>query len=179
MAKDINRQIEERIQQFVSELNSLVRQAALEAVNDALGGQSRGGRFATPAAPASGARRTARRIGGRGRRSSRQLEQTMAALRDFVAQNPGARMEHISAGLGMSTQQLRRPVDKLLKAGELRKRGEKRATEYFVGSGGGSGAGRAAPSRKRSGAKKKTTKKRATRKKKGAGRKGTSSRRKR
>jgi hypothetical protein len=160
MAQDINKQIEQRIQAFAQELNQLVREAALQAVQDALGGGSR------PASRTSGTARAAKAPGGArrtgGRRSSQQMATMMAAVRDFVASNPGARMEQISKGVGRSTVQLRLPVNKLLQEGHLQKRGEKRATEYFVGGGGG---GRAKAASKRKTAKRKTAKRKTAKRK--------------
>jgi hypothetical protein len=147
MARDINRQIEQRIQAFASELNDLVRAAALQAVADALGGKAPS--ISAGPGPSSRAPRAARGgadDGGGGRRSSAQLSNTMDTIRDFIAQNPGSRMEQISKGVGRTTPQLRLPINKLLAQGAIRKRGEKRATEYFVGAGGGSS--KSAPKRK-------------------------------
>jgi hypothetical protein len=146
VARDINRQIEQRIQAFAQELNQLVRQAALEAVQDALGGQRTARPTFTAARPAASAPRGRRGAGGR--RSPGQMEQMMASVRDYVAANPGTRMEKLSAAVGASTAELRLPVLKLLEEGAIRKQGEKRATEYFPGN------GRAQASRKRSTAKK-------------------------
>jgi hypothetical protein len=147
MARDINRQIEQRIQAFASELNDLVRAAALQAVADTLGGKVPS--VSAASAPSSRAPRAARGgadDGGGGRRSSAQLSNTMDTIRDFIAQNPGSRMEQISKGVGRTTPQLRLPINKLLAQGSIRKRGEKRATEYFAGAGGGSS--KSAPKRK-------------------------------
>jgi hypothetical protein len=156
VARDINRQIEQRIQAFAEELNQLVRQAALEAVQDALGGRSVSRAAPVDRAPSRRGRAT-RRTGGR--RSSQQMSGMMTALRDYVAQNPGARMEHISSALGRSTIELRLPVKKLLDAGVIRKEGEKRATEYFPGGGAGQPAkSKRAGTKKKRGRKKKTSK---------------------
>jgi hypothetical protein len=156
VAQDINKQIERRIQAFAEELNQLVRQAALAAVNDALGGRpvSR----AAAAAPGRPAKATRGRRSAGGRRSSQQMGNMMEAIKEHVAANPGARMEHISKALGKSTVELRLPVNKLLADGVIRKQGEKRATEYFPGGGGGGGG------RRKTAAKRKTSKKRARKK---------------
>ncbi|MFW6067026.1 MAG: hypothetical protein ACOC97_01720 [Myxococcota bacterium] len=160
MAKDINRQIEERIRAFADELNQLVRQAALEAVQNALGAStpSRAGARGRASAPAS----SARGRGAGGRRSPRQMSQTMSALRTYVAQNPGARMEHISAALGRPTKELRLPVNKLLAEGAIRSEGHRRATKYYPA--GGSGGSRPGGTRKKTSRKKKAAKKKASRK---------------
>lgn len=135
VARDINRQIEQRIEAFAQELNQLVRQAALEAVQDALGAGAQAARPA-PSQPAAKARRGRRAAAG-GRRSSQQMERMMRSVQEQVAANPGIRMEQLSAAVGVSTSELRLPVTKLLDQGTIRKKGEKRATEYYPGNSGG------------------------------------------
>lgn len=156
MAQDINRQIEQRIQAFAQELNQLVRQAALEAVQDALGA---GQRVARPSPARPGAKAPRARRGAGGRRSSQQMERMMRSVRDQVAANPGIRMEQLSDAVGASTAELRLPVTKLLQQGAIRKKGEKRATEYFPGNSGGRTK---APTKRRTA--KKSRRKRASRK---------------
>lgn len=157
MAKDINKQIEDRIRAFADELNDLVRQAAVDAVSDALGTASP--RAASTASRPRRVTRGRRRAGGgRGRRSPGQMAGTMTDIRDFIASHPGARMEQMTAALGQPAARLRGPVNKLLEDGALRKTGEKRATQYYPAAGGG---------RKKTTRKKRTTRKKASRKKAG------------
>lgn len=145
MANEVNKQIEARIQAFAKELNELVREAALEAVQDVLGGASKAGR-ATTASRVPAKRRPATPSG---RLSSRQMAGAIEAVRNFIASNPGARMEQMTAALGQPAARLRGPVNKLIEQGQVRKTGEKRTTQYYPAAGRkGSRSGRS-PSRKR------------------------------
>lgn len=146
---DVDRQIRDRVEAFVTELTDLVRQAALESVSEVLGGQ-----------PVPGA---ARRRGGRpprprmrrrgGKRSPEEIEATTRRVLDYVAQNPGHGVEQMATDLGVSTKDLTLPIKKLLSNGDLLTEGQKRATKYYATSGGGSpsseGSSAGAPRRRR------------------------------
>lgn len=171
MANDINKQIEDRIRAFADELNDLVRQAALDAVSQALGvaGARRPTRAAAPAPRATKARGRAG-AGRRGRRSPQQMAGTMTEIRDFVTANPGARMEHMTRSLGQPAARLRSLVNKLLGQGAIRKTGEKRATQYYPSSGRGGAVARkrtTAAKARRKGGRKKAGRKKSARKRKG------------
>lgn len=130
---DVDRQIRDRVEAFVSELTDLIRQAALESVSEVLGGQA-------PAAPG-------RRRGGRpprprsrrrgGKRSPEEIEGTTRSVLDYVRQNPGHGVEQMAVDLGTSTKELTLPIKKLLGNGSLLTEGQKRATKYYATSGGG------------------------------------------
>ncbi len=136
----IDKEIRERINTFLGELSQLVREAALEAVQDALGGANRPSnssrRASTTNAPAahsvSTARKAARRKGKRLRRSSSDLEQMGQRILDHVKSNPGCRMEEISAALGERTYDLRRPLEMLKDEKKFKTTGQKRATQYYL-----------------------------------------------
>jgi hypothetical protein len=53
-------------------------------------------------------------------------------LRLYIAKNPGQRIEQIGKALGVPTKELALPARKLIAAGQVRTKGEKRATEYHV-----------------------------------------------
>ncbi|MFW5875109.1 MAG: hypothetical protein ACOCXM_00100 [Myxococcota bacterium] len=160
MAKDINEQIEERIRAFAAELNDLVRRAALESVHNALGGGA-----STTASARAATTRAGRGAGAQGRRSPRQMAGTIDAVREFVANNPGARMEQMTAALGQPAARLRGPVNKLIEQGIVRKTGEKRATKYYPARRGGSAAkGSATGTTRRKTRKKKSSRKKTARK---------------
>jgi hypothetical protein len=130
---DINSQIRATIDNFVSELNGLVRQAALEAVSGALGGvgapAGRGRpRSIIPAAP--------ERARGRGRgakRTPEELAQLTEGLYEYIAGNPGQGVEAIGKALGIETKELALPIKKLIADGRISTEGQKRATKYFAG----------------------------------------------
>jgi hypothetical protein len=141
---DVEQRIQERVEAFVQELSVLVRQSVLDSVSDALGGGSsgaargRGGR--RPAGPA-GAARAAGAARGRRRkgqkRSPRELERLVDSVRGYVQKHPGEGVEKMARELGTNSRELVLPLKKLIKQGEVRTRGEKRATKYFPGGGRG------------------------------------------
>jgi hypothetical protein len=135
MMKNFDAAIEQKIKTFVGELHALVRQAAVDAVRDALGGKDagvarprpqRGSSKKAAAAP----RRKAAPVKG-GRRSPEQLARTVAKVRQHVKDNPGQTVEVISKALGVPTRGLALPLAKLIKRQEVRKSGVKRNTKYF------------------------------------------------
>jgi hypothetical protein len=63
---------------------------------------------------------------------------------DVLAKNGGGlRSEQIRSALGVEAKELPRPLAEALSSGRVTKTGQKRATTYFAGSGGG-----AAPKRR-------------------------------
>lgn len=126
--------IRRRVDAFVDELTELVRRAALEAVEEALAGASGGRRGRGTRVAAAGTTRRGRARGKGERRSPKALAATAARLASHVAANPGQRIEEIGKALGTPTRELALPVQKLLKAGEIKRKGERRATRYFPGS---------------------------------------------
>jgi hypothetical protein len=149
----IQSQLTARIQQFTSELEALVRRAALEAVGNALGnGAAAPGRVTQPAsAPRRGpgrprkiaaapkaasaattvAKQSARRKKG-GKRSPAELAKTDDAIRGFVKVNPGKGVEAMAKTLGVPSKDLKGRISRLIDGKKLRKTGQKRATKYFV-----------------------------------------------
>lgn len=145
---DVEREIRVRIERFVSELNGLVRQSALDAVADAL--RSDGSKRAaagTGRPVALGPRRGAKR-------SPEQIEQTVASVLAHVRANPGEGIEQIADEMGMTTRDLTLPIKKLLSNGDLITEGHKRATKYFASGNGSSAISQSpAPHRRRRPAK--------------------------
>jgi hypothetical protein len=149
----LDRQIQDRIQAFLTELSGLVRQSALEAVQVALGGgvaaparrgpgRPRKNAAAGPIAAAATAGtapgkssapagKPARRA-KRAKRTSADVDATAAALLAYVAANEGQSIEQIGKGMGVATKELKLPVIKLVEAKKLKTRGQRRGTKYFV-----------------------------------------------
>jgi hypothetical protein len=131
--QDINNRIRDRIEEFVSELDQLVRQAAVESVSAALGDstgggrRSGGGRVGRP--PATG-----RRSKG-AKRPPNEIAATVDAVLRYVQKSPGGGVEAMAKALGKPTRELVLPIKKLIASGEVRTTGEKRATKYFPGRG--------------------------------------------
>lgn len=153
MSSDVRAEIQRLVDTFVTDLEALVRRAALETVAQALGaapppagaasrppsrlpeaGRARGrGPVAPAAAPARGRGASrAERGGERVRRSSDQIEATADRILRHVEQNPGHRSEDIRAALGLAKNEWQLTVKRLIDTGRLATRGEKRATVYFL-----------------------------------------------
>ncbi|MFT5052611.1 MAG: putative HTH transcriptional regulator [Chlamydiales bacterium] len=154
----LDKQIRDRIHAFAEELAQLVKEAAVESVQEALGqsmpkrttttrkNASRGGRPKKKAA-------TRRKAGRRIRRSPEQIEAMSGEILAHVKANKGQRLEQIAVDLGMDTADMKRPVSLMIEAKKLSTKGQKRGTTYYAGK--AKGAGR-----------KKATNKKVTRRKK-------------
>jgi hypothetical protein len=132
--KDFDAAIEQRIKTFMGELHVLVRQAAVEAVEDALGIKrtdvARPRRQKAPKAEAIAPKKSAApQLAGR--RAPGELARTVTKVREHVLTNPGQSVEQIGKALGLPTKYLALPLKKLLKSGDVRKTGIKRNTKYF------------------------------------------------
>ncbi len=137
---NIDQQIHQRIQSFVSELSGLVRQAAVEAVRSALTGQG----SAAPAAPAKRGPGRPRKVQAgaapaakapkakRGKRSTADVSATAGKLVEYIAKNPGQSIEQIGKGMNIHTKHLKLPAKKLLEDKKLKTTGQRRGTKYFV-----------------------------------------------
>jgi hypothetical protein len=129
MASPINEQIRDRIDQFVTELDALIREAAVTSVAQAL----QDGRTTSAKLPArrADAPRAARR--GKGaKRDPQVLEDLTKRLLGFIAKNAGQRIEQIAGSLGATTKELALPAKKLIAEKKVRTTGQKRATKYFA-----------------------------------------------
>jgi hypothetical protein len=122
---------------FVNDLSSLIQEAALESVEQALaeastipGRGSRGARAGRAAAPAFVALSQSRKKGAK--RTPEELEQLIKKLHGYIAKNPGQRIEQIAQGLDISTKELNLPAKKLISDKKLSTKGQKRATTYFA-----------------------------------------------
>jgi hypothetical protein len=135
MAKSqIEQEIQARTEAFAAELSVLIRKAALEAVEAALAGSgvaapSRRGKKSATAKKATKKKATRKK---RGRRNAADIEALATQVHEFVMANKGSRLEEISAGIGVPSKELKRPVTDLLAAKALRKEGQKRGTKYFA-----------------------------------------------
>jgi hypothetical protein len=163
--QSIDEQIHTRIDLFVKELSALVREAAVEAVADAL----QEGRAPSPqrrkAAPRKAAKRkTTRKTSAkktpkkRVRRSAEDIAQMGERVLAYVKANSGTRMEAIAKALRKDTKDLRRSVQELIAAKKLRTKGQKRGTEYFAGAGRGGAKKKTAPKAKKKTTRRKTKK---------------------
>ena len=134
---NFEQQINQRVQSFVAEIAELARRQALETLSTALAGAGLLGR-------GLGGRNGAGRRGGRvvaasagGRRSTDQIDATCQALMSEIGSTPGQRIEQIGSAIGMRTKDLALPIRKLIAQKQIRTEGQRRATRYFPGAGGG------------------------------------------
>ena len=198
MANHIERQLRDHVETFVAEITEIVREATLATVYAALGstqdGAARGPRRKSAGrktaarksakrksakrkstAPKTAARKTAarksaaRKKGGR-HRSSEEIATLGKDFLDYVRAKPGQRLEQISAGIGVPTSELKRPVLLLGDAGRIRTEGQKRGTRYYTARPGGAGkkkTARTKAARTKAGRRKKATRKTRTGRKSG------------
>ena len=166
----LDTQIRDRITAFVDELAGLVRAAAIESVTEALEGDGAAPvRRRGPGRPRKGTARkeaAGRPRGRRARRSSGDVDATAAAVASHVRSNPGQTVTEIGDALGMSSKDLKLPIQKLLGEKQVRTTGQRRGTRYHPAGGRGSAGKKAgAPRRKKKAGRKKAGKKRTARKK--------------
>lgn len=122
---DARSKIQALVDQFVTDLEALVREAAIESVERALGG-SPAPRATTPT------RGKARRKKGQ-KRTADEIAAAEKRITTYVRDNPGRRVEQIAKALDASTKELALPIQHLLEEGAISKQGVKRATRYFPG----------------------------------------------
>jgi hypothetical protein len=135
----VSEQIRSRVEEFVDELSSLIRQSAMDTVSKVLGGgevESRRGRRGAGAGASASAGRPQMEARGRARakgakRSQDELERLTGRLLTYVKANAGQRIEQIAKGMAVSTRELNLPAKKLLANKSIRTKGQKRATQYF------------------------------------------------
>jgi hypothetical protein len=136
--------IESLSSQFAASIIEALRGASIEelfAVAHGGGGGARRGR-GRPAGAASAPMTTAPRRRGKGgrlaRRTADDIGQMVDAIVDLLGKTPnGLRAEQIRSALGVESKELPRPLAEAVSAGKITKQGQKRATTYFAGSGGG------------------------------------------
>jgi hypothetical protein len=129
MSNDIQIQIKSKIAAFAGELESLVRQAAIAAVGDALGASPAVARASTVSRAAvvlpiksSGPRRQ--------RRSAMALEAAADHILKHIKTHPGQRAEDVRSALGIEKNVWVPAIGKLVEKKQVAKKGQKRATTY-------------------------------------------------
>lgn len=156
---DIQREINDRIDAFVTDITDLAKKAAYETLSSALetgltGMAGDGRRMPSKLTPASS---TAPRRRKGGKRSPDEIAETADALFEYIRVNPGQRMEAIAKAMGSSTKDLTLPIKKLLSTNKVIVEGQKRATSYYPAPANGSSAASSKTSKaKRRGRRKKS-----------------------
>jgi hypothetical protein len=133
--------IDALVSKFASDLEGLVRRAAVEAVTGALGGGTGSARSAT--APAASRGRSpkagsspkpkspaAKPSGKRVRRSAEQIKATAEKIAGYVKSNPNSNAEKIKKALGIAKNEWLAPLAILMDGKRLVSKGAKRATTY-------------------------------------------------
>jgi hypothetical protein len=135
---DFNIQISKLVNDFIAEVTSLARKAAMDTLQSSLGGaaapRAPGRRAAAVEHVAAPAQSSGRRPKG-AKRPAGEIERTKARVLNHIQSNPGQRVEQINKALGTSTKDLTLPLQKLITEGGIRTEGVKRATTYFPGDG--------------------------------------------
>ena len=124
-------QIQNRIAEFVQELDLLVRKSTLEALQGVL---ANGSAPARRGRPAGGVRRGPGRPRGSGRASG-NVDEAAAKLVAHVTANDGQGIGAIADATGVDLKTAKKAAIRLLAEGALKKSGAKRGTVYHVGSG--------------------------------------------
>jgi hypothetical protein len=133
-------EIRAKIESFVAGLEELVRRAALESVQQALGSSGPASASALAELAVGSKRGRARRAEAgalaapskRGKRTGAEVEALAEKLHKYIGKHPGQRMEQISAGMNVSSKDLTLPLQKLKGDRKLKTKGQKRATEYYA-----------------------------------------------
>ena len=130
-------EIRARVEAFTADLTALIHKAALDAVNEVLGGTgaSAPSRRNKPGRPSGSSAKAAKTSRAQGRRPGEKRDPTVLAavvekLYGYIKANPGKRIEPIGAALGIATKELALPVKKLMAAKRITSKGQKRATTY-------------------------------------------------
>lgn len=143
--------IQTLIDQFISELSTLVRRNTLEDVLASLqGGMNGAAPRRGPGRPkGSGAQRgrpfgtknkSQAGPGGRVRRSSGDLEEMKGSLLTHVKANPGMRGDQIASALGSDVKTIRGPMKALIAGKQVRTEGQRRGMTYHAGGGSSGGS---------------------------------------
>ena len=142
--------IESLASQFATSVLAALRSASIDELTEVAGrgaavrrGPGRPRAESSDTASAAPSKRGgARGRGGRlGRRTQNDISRMVESIVDVLSKSGGGlRSEQIRSALGVEAKELPRPLAEALSSGRVTKTGQKRATTYFAGSGGGSSA---------------------------------------
>jgi hypothetical protein len=125
--QSMHTEIRDLVESFATELEALVRRAALEQLHSALGGATSVGRQTRgPGRKASGSR------GTRGKRSTEQVGAFAVKILEVVKKKPGLRGEQLSKEMRTDTKSLRLPMLKLIGDKKVKTKGQRRGMTYFA-----------------------------------------------
>jgi ribosomal protein S25 len=147
--KQIDAQIQERVESFVADLTDLIHAAAVAAVQEAIAGAGFGApsaratrttkkraskkRSSTKSAAKKATKKAGKKTGKeRGRPAAAPNGPAMDKILTFVKANPGSAVGAIVAGTRVPSAAAKKAVAHMLDAGSLRKTGQRRGTKYFA-----------------------------------------------
>jgi H2-forming N5,N10-methylenetetrahydromethanopterin dehydrogenase-like enzyme len=113
--KKIQMQIEEQVDTFVGNLQQIIREAAIEAIDRATHSKS----------PV----KTRRRMSAR--RDPEQLEKLTEQLYGAICEHPGESMKALGQATGCTPRELGLCARKLIGQGRVKKAGQRQYTRYF------------------------------------------------
>jgi H2-forming N5,N10-methylenetetrahydromethanopterin dehydrogenase-like enzyme len=115
-----------RVDSFVADLESLIRESALNAVQAALGVAPRRGRGRPRGAAGIS------RAGKRAKRDPKAVLELAAKVHASIKAKPGQSVEQIGKAMKLPTKALVLPIRKLLGAKQVKTKGQRRGTRYFA-----------------------------------------------
>ena len=129
---NLQQSIEEQVNVFMVNVSTLVRQAAIEALDQAIVIRSEGAKSSGRATKKGGAgkKRRVRRKAAPARDPA-QLCALTERLYETIAARPGETMQVLAAAVGCPSLELRVSIAKLVDEGRVKKTGERRLTRYF------------------------------------------------
>lgn len=127
---DLQTDMARAVNDFVAQVTEIAKRAALDTLGTALGSASSVKRGSNGAF----SRHAGISLGRGVKRGADQLEKTAASFHNYVAANPGLRIEQINKQIGLTTAELALPIRKLIASGQIKTKGQKRSTTYFAGS---------------------------------------------
>ncbi len=124
--------LQSRISAFVVEINALVREAAVEAVQEALTkGSGRARRSPTKKARKKATKKRGKRV----RRTGAQVDALAARALTAIRRKSGRRLGEIAKELRVATKDVRRPVQTLLDEKKVKTTGQRGGARYSPGGG--------------------------------------------
>ncbi len=119
------------IGELASRIEEVIKQELREAIDHVGLGVERGSRRPVSAANGHRVLKSASRTKG-AKRDHAELDTLAQRFTDFVARNPGLRIEQINKQLGTTTKDLALPIRRLVIQGTIKAHGQKRSTTYTV-----------------------------------------------
>lgn len=118
---------------FVGQLAEILRRESLEQVMRALGSPAPSAERVKNGNGHSNGNGHTRRVTGKAgqKRDPEVLAATVKEVGEYVHAHPGQGVEQIKAALNRTTAELSLPIQKLLSAKVITRKGHKRATKYF------------------------------------------------